>query len=387
MIKKAQIKFICIIMSIILGFLSIISFVSIILLRNVNNRNIEDTLSETIRMLPFITEENAPSNVFIIRLRSSQTYELIYTDSKVFSIDSINELFLKIKNHPQTLGRIDNVYYRFVDANGQNLLFALDASTQISELSNSIVKMILIFLAIYIVLLIIVYLFSFSVFEPIKENIAKQKQFVSNASHELKTPLAIISANSDVLEKTTPNQWVDNIKNQCERLEIIVSDMLEMAKIDETKPKAVKEEFNLSDEIIKTTLPFDSLAFEKGKMLDLDVPNDILYKGDKESVKKILNILLDNAVKYASKDGLIKVSLSKKNGRYILSVYNTGSAVPSEQANKIFERFYRFENSRSRETGGSGLGLAIAKDIARNNRWKISAISKQNEYMIINVIL
>ncbi len=388
MIKRAQIKFICIIMSILFGFFAVISGISTILLRNANNRNIDHLLDEMVRTLPYSNEDTARPNAFIVKFSMNmETYDIIYNDFSVFSTEHLDVLIKEIDSRTSNVGRVDNVYYRNSTIFGENFLFALDATSYLNEVSTSIVRMYLIFLAIYLILLLIVYLFSFSVFEPIKATLVKQQQFVSNASHELKTPLTIISANADVLKQNQDSQWVDNIKNQAERLEIIISDMLEMAKINESAHKIIKEEFNLSDEIIKAVLPFDALAYEKGKILEFDVIPDVIYKGDKDSIKKILSILLDNAVKYASKDGLIKVSLIKKNGKNILSVYNTGSAVPDDQADKIFERFYRYENSRSRETGGSGLGLAIAKSIAIANKWKISAISKQNEYMIINVIL
>ncbi len=388
MIKKARIKFICIIMSILLGFFILLSGVSTMLLRNSTNRSIDHVLNEMVRTLPFVNKENAKPNSFIIKVNSNLViYETVCVDSDTFDLAEIEAIISKIKIRPITMGRIDDVFYRLESIQNEIYIFALDGTEFLNYLSASILRMCLIFLVIYILLLIIVYLFSFSVFKPIKENFAKQQQFVSNASHELKTPITIISANADVIKKREQSQWIDNIKNQTERLEAIINDMLEMAKIDEGSPKIIKEEFNLSEEIIKTTLPFDALAFEKGKMLELDVIPNLKIKGDKESVKKILYILLDNAVKYASNEGIIKITLTKKNGKNLLSVYNTGSAVPSNQAKKIFERFYRFDNSRSRETGGSGLGLSIAKGIAEANKWKISAISKQNEYMIINLVL
>ncbi len=386
MIKKAQIKFICIIMSILLGFFLIISSVATIVLQNSNNRNIDHSLTDMVKNIPHVDQSNPPSNAFIIKTFQNQ-WAIICADYSVFTDKELTETVNVIRERSNSSGRIGDVFYKFVEIRSEQFLIALDASEYTTELNSSLTRMFLVFLAIYLFLFLIVYLFSFSVFEPIKEAFAKQKQFVSNASHELKTPLTIISASADVLKQNGENQWVDNIKSQTKRLDTLVSDMLEMAKIDEKKPKMIKEEFNLSDEIIKNSLPFDALAFEKGKNLDLDICPDITYVGDREGVKKIVNILLDNAVKYASKEGLIKISLYRKNGKNVLSVYNTGSAVPVNQANKIFERFYRFDNSRARETGGSGLGLSIAKGIADANKWKISAISHPNEYMIINVIL
>ncbi len=388
MIKKAQIKFTCIIMTIIFVVFVALSCVTTFILHSNSNKNIDHLLNEIIRTIEFSDKESPADNSFVAKLNNEdQDYKILSVDEEVFSDEELNQLISKILSRPKTAGRINNVYYKFISINNSYFLLAINASEQLNELSYSILEMLLIYLLIYVLLFIVVYLFSFTVFEPIKETLAKQQQFISNASHELKTPLTIISANADVLKQRDQNQWIANVKEQTERLEIIIADMLEMAKIDEVSPKLYKSEFNLSEEVIKATLPFDALAFEKGKILELDVAPDIIYNGDKESVKKIINILLDNAIKYSNKDGLIKVSLYKKNGKNNLSVYNTGSAVPANQAKKIFERFYRFDNSRSRETGGSGLGLAIAKSIATANKWKISAVSKPNEYMQINVII
>ncbi len=387
MIKRAQIKFVCIIMTILFGVFLILSGVTAFILRSNSNNNIDQVLNDMTRTIPFASNENPSANSFIVRLNINNTYTIISADQTTFTNENVDTLVNEIVQRPRTVGRIDDVSYKFFDFNNQIYILALDASDYLAELSNSLLRTVLIYFAIYILLLVVVYLFSFSVFEPIKESFAKQQQFVSNASHELKTPLTIISANADVIRQTNQSQWLDNIKTQTERLELIINDMLEMAKIDENSYKLTKEQFNLSEEVIKASLPFDALAFEKSKILELDVAPDIIHFGDKESVKKILNILLDNAVKYSNKDGLIRVSLYKKNGKSVLSVYNTGSSVPSKEVKKIFERFYRFDNSRSRETGGSGLGLSIAKSIASANKWKISATSKPNEYMQINVVL
>lgn len=385
MIRKAQIKFIAIIMSILMGFFILLSFITLLFLNDANIKNVDKSLNETI--IQFENSDNINktySKTFIARISGSSVL-VISTDENTFSEEEAINFTTQAISKPYSSGREGVIFYRIVNVKSSYYLFATDASETFASQKTSVVRICLVNLGVYGLLFVIVYLFSFSVFEPIKESFIKQRQFVSNASHELKTPLTIISANADVLKQTEPNQWVDNIKSQTERLEVLVTDMLEMAKIDETKPKINKEEFNLSDEIIKTALHFDALAFEKGKTLEIDILPDLIYNGDRTSVNKIVNILLDNAVKYATDGGIIKVSLYKKNGKTILSVFNTGSSVPSNQANKIFQRFYRFDNSRSRESGGSGLGLSIAKGLADANKWKISAISKQDEYMIINV--
>ena len=236
-------------------------------------------------------------------------------------------------------------------------------------------------------LFIFVYILSLSVFDPIKETLFKQKQFISNASHELKTPLTIISANAEVLKQNGDNQWIDNITSQTERLNLLVNDMLSLAKIDEAKEQLSILNFNLSEVVTNEALAFDALAFEKGKNLSLFIQPNLQYKGDIKSVKNIVNILLDNAVKHANTGGEIALYLKKDGNKTSLVVFNTGSDIPNSDSQKVFERFYRSDQSRSRESGGSGLGLSIAKGIADNNKWKITATSKYQESMTITLIL
>ena len=391
MIKKAQIKFIAIIMSILMGFFVVLSLITSYFLHTSTKRNIDKKLNEIVITFETSIDNNENltkihTNTFIAQIIDKNTINIISLDPALYTESMVVEFTQTAINKPFASGKEEKIFYQIINIKNSHYLFASEMSEQLSDRNNAIVKMALVYLAVYGILFVIVYLFSFSVFEPIKEAFVKQKQFISNASHELKTPLTIISANADVLKQTESNQWVDNIKSQTERLEILVTDMLEMAKIDEQKDELVKEEFNLSEQIMQIALHFDALAFEKGKTLDIDIEPDIIINTHKESVNKIMNILLDNAVKHASNNGFIKVTLYKKNGKILLSVFNTGSSVPDDHASKIFQRFYRSDNSRSRESGGSGLGLAIAKGIADSNKWKISAVSRLDEHMTITIV-
>ena len=389
MIRKAQIKFIAIMMSILLAVFGVIFLVSTYVLSTVNDRSIERTLDDTKNSFFSINSEYVAENsliVFIDIKPNSPVAFVSHYDKKVFNESLIEKIVETALARPSQSGSIGNIYYNIAPLGNQQLLVASDMSEHMVLYRTSILNAFFIFLGIYFLLFLIVWRLSFNVFQPIREAFYKQKQFVSNASHELKTPIAIISANADALKQDDDNHFINNIKSQTERLGVLVSDMLTLAKIDEGRVKSSLEEFNLSEEIVSNTLPFDAVAFEKQKTLILDVDDDITYKGDVDSVKKIVNILLDNAVKHADKNGEIKVSLKKENGKISLAVFNTGSNIPFHDSNKVFERFYRGDESRSRESGGSGLGLSIAKSIADANKWKISACSIPNESMTITVI-
>ena len=222
--------------------------------------------------------------------------------------------------------------------------------------------------------------------KPLRTSLETQQQFFANASHELKTPVSIISANVEVISEENSSQWTSNIKSQTERMSLLIEDMLSIAKLDENNYEIFNEKLDLSQIILENALYFDTVAYEKGKTLTLNIQPNIIHTCDKNSVVKIVNTLLDNAVKHASENGEIILELKKENSKIILSVFNTGSEVPDKDSNKVFERFYRADSSRARSTGGSGLGLAIAKSISDANKWKLTAESKLNESMTITLI-
>ncbi len=357
-----------------------------------NERNIEQTLKDTASSYLNSPNGHVHSKAIIAVVTENPTHKKEVTnvsfDAETFTSEQANYIINVAINKAYYSGKISNVYYTTFNLDEQTQLFvATDATDAVNAFKTKDVETRISLLITYGVLLIIVVSLSKSIFKPLRDAFNKQKQFISNASHELKTPLSIISANADVLKAENDSKWVDNIKSQTERMNDLVQDMLSLAKIDEEKIKLMREKFCVSDEVNEVALSFDAVAFEKNKNLQLFVQPNIQYLGDKQSVKKILSILLDNAVKHADENGQIIVELKKQNSKIVLSVFNTGSNIPDENANKIFERFYRGDQSRSRQSGGSGLGLSIAKSIADANKWKISATSVPNQSMMITLII
>lgn len=339
------------------------------------------------------SEKHYPTNFdyFVAKIiRVDETKEninyMITDGNSGFKLDEIQLVVKSAVQRGLPFGNAyGTVYYRTFNNNTK--IACIDAKMIIESRDSLILNTATVFLISYILLFFIVYIFSSKFFEPIKESFYRQRKFISDASHELKTPIAVISANADVMKSQGQNEYVDSIKLQTERMKLLVSDMLMLSRIDEEKPTLKKEEFSLSDATIKNTLPFDAVAFERGKMIITDIQKDILVTEDIESYNKVLSILIDNAVKYANKNSTILVSLKKDGRQNVLTVFNEGSSVLDEDSNKIFDRFFRADNSRSRETGGCGLGLSIAKSICDLNKWKISAKSKFNKSMTITVII
>jgi len=223
---------------------------------------------------------------------------------------------------------------------------------------------------------------------PVKVSFEKQRRFISDASHELKTPLTIISTNVDVLENEIgENKRLTHIKAQAERMNTLIHDLLALAKADEGQENRIWNRFDLSGSILSTALEFESHAFEDGKQYSYDIEENISYFGDEKQIKQLVTILIDNAIRYSDENGSIKVSLQADGSHKRLSVFNTGVGVPENEKNKIFERFYRTDESRSRETGGYGVGLSIAKAITQAHKARITVSGEYSKWIRFDVIL
>jgi Signal transduction histidine kinase len=228
---------------------------------------------------------------------------------------------------------------------------------------------------------------------PVAKTWEQQKQFVADASHELKTPLAVILANTGIVlshpEQTVRNQakWLEYIQIEAKRMNTLVENLLFLAKTDDSKPKMVMSRVNLSDIVTGAVLPFESVIFEQNKNLVSNIDSEIYVGGDENRLKELVNILLDNACKYADEKGTITVLLAEKADHQVkLAISNTGTYIPRDQIDQIFERFFRVDKSRVREQGGYGLGLSIAESIVRMHNAKISVQSTPATGTTFNVI-
>lgn len=221
--------------------------------------------------------------------------------------------------------------------------------------------------------------------KPVKLAWEQQKQFVADASHELKTPLTVILANIGILrshpEETVGEQmkWVDYIGAEASRMNTLVGSLLFLAKTDDSKKELIMSEVNLSDAVWNAVLPFESVAFENGRTLHSGIDPGLFIIGDEGMLRRLTVILLDNACKYSNEGGTVTVLLSQSQDKIRLSVHNTGDPIPPEQQEHLFERFYRADESRAREKGGYGLGLAIAQSIAERHKARLTVQSGDGE--------
>ena len=223
---------------------------------------------------------------------------------------------------------------------------------------------------------------------PVDEAMEKQRQFVWDASHELKTPLAVISANAEVLSSEVENsQPLQYIQSEVKRTDQLVQNLLTLARMEKDAGQARHEKFDLSRALLSVALPFESAVFEAGKEIELRIPDGVSYTGSEEMIKQLTMILLSNAVKYSDEHGKIALALEAKGDKRIIRVHNTGPAIPREYQEKIFDRFFRVDSSHNREIPGNGLGLAIAKNIAEIHRGRITVQSEEGKGTEFTVFL
>lgn len=270
-------------------------------------------------------------------------------------------------------GMIENKYqfYKTEKNNGTIMVFT-DKGAEMNMLNKLIRTTILIGTISLILLAAAAFFLSRKVIQPLKLAFDKQKQFISDASHELKTPLTVISANADVLSgEIGENRWLTYIKSQTDRMNVLVNDLLNLTRLENNSTDFVRTDFDLSKAIINTALPFECQAFESNKQFDVDIESGLTINGSERHIKQMAAIFIDNALKYSGEGGTVKVTLRKISDRKVLSIYNTGQGIKDEEKDKIFERFYRSDQSRNRATGGYGLGLAIAKSIIDKHKFRI----------------
>ena len=237
--------------------------------------------------------------------------------------------------------------------------------------------------ALSIISLIVIYVgakkISKTIVKPVEETFEKQKQFISDASHELKTPLAVIEANADVLEnEVQDNKWIKYIQNEIESMNKLINELLMLAKIENIDSIRETKQINLSKELEIIVSMFESMAYEKDVTIKNDIKENIMLNASKEDIEHIASTLIDNAIKHTEPKKQVIVELNKEKNDIIIQVKNYGEPIPEEEREKIFERFYRIDKSRNRKEKRYGLGLAIAKSTVEKYNGKIEVSYKEH---------
>ena len=259
-------------------------------------------------------------------------------------------------------------------SDNSTIVIFIDMSSKLIDLYKLLTQSLLVGACALVAMFILVYIFSSQAVAPVVESLDKQKRFITDAGHELKTPLAVISANVDVLElESGKSEWSASIKNQVGRMNDLVKNMLTLSRMDEERINVVFSEFDLSATVKDTASSFEALATSKNKVYKTDIADGIFINGDRASIVQLVSLLLDNAIKYSSEKGSIHILLSEEKN-IKLEVSNTCDAIPDGNLDRLFDRFYRADSSRARETGGYGIGLSVARAIATSHGGEIKAL-------------
>ena len=317
---------------------------------------------------------------FTVNIWGGTAYITGGTYANLENTDALRDILSQCLEQNQTEGTVEDYHLRYlVEDNGlyRKLAF-VDMSMEQATLARVIRSYLVIALAALLVLLGIAAAASRWVTRPVERAWRQQRQFLSDASHELKTPLTVILSNAELLEGAAlpekPARWSGNIRCEAEQMRTLVEQMLTLARADNGVRPATMEPVNFSDVATECVLSFEPVAFEAGKPLEDHVAEDVTVTGDRDRLRHLISILLDNAVKYGAPGGTITLTLERTERQARLTVANPGDPIPPEHLPHLFERFYRADSSRG-EQSGFGLGLSIADTIAREHKGSLRAES------------
>lgn len=401
MIKRLRIKFIVINMTIVTVMLGVIFGLVI----NFTRSNLE---KESLSLLEgYSHSPGHPGRPDMNFLRGAPCFTLRLSDSGeligVFGSDFydltdtelLGELASECYGDDSPHGVLRDYNLRYIKnrapmGNEISLVFT-DISREVSTMNGLVKSCILIGLASFILFLLISIFLAYRSTRPLKEAWDRQRQFIADASHELKTPLTVITTNAELLSSPEyPDEkrmgFTSNILAMSRQMRGLVEDLLDLAKLDSGKQSVVKEEFDMSRAVYAAALPFDAVFFEKGLSFDSDIESNITLKGNESTLCRVVDILLDNAAKYSSPGGRVTLSLkSTPRGSVTLTVINDGEEITKEERENIFKRFYRGDKVRSMKCS-YGLGLSIAESAVKEHGGIIS-VKSENGRNIFTVTL
>ena len=321
-----------------------------------------------------------------------ETGQVVYTDTvQIAAID--DDTAASYAQAVWQSGRTSGFWedYRYAcrsEANGWRIIF-LDCGRTLSGFRTTLLASVMLALVGLGAVLVLLLILSGRIIRPVAESYEKQKRFITDAGHELKTPLTIISADTDLAEmECGENEWLEDIRRQAQRLTGLTEDLIYLSRMEEAQPRLQFLEFPISDVVEEMAQSFLAPARSQDKKLEIEVKPMISCNGDEKAVRQLVSILMDNALKYAPPGGHLTLRLERQGRTVVLTVSNTTVyPVDKESLEHLFDRFYRADQSRNTQTGGYGLGLSIAKSIVSAHRGKIRAESPVPDLLTIVVSL
>lgn len=366
-----------------------------VLVLNITNRlRLEDNLKAVMYILADHggTFPNKPVNPYPnVDLPQEFQYTTRYftvnldDENNVLSIDTRNinivDSFLALEyakdivNSNKIEGFYENFKYRSISTEYGKMIIFVDCEADLMSLRSFFYMSLEFSLGMLVVFAIIMIFVSKFAVAPIVQSYKKQQQFITDISHELKTPLAIIKTNTEVIEMIEPSEWTDSIHNQINRLSQLVNYLISLSKMEEQSVHHLKNDFSLSEAVAEAIDTFSVVAQGENKEIIYDIQPDMHFTGDEQSIRMLISILIDNSIKYSIENTKITVTLREKRSRKVLKISNYAENLKVENYNRLFERFYRLDDSRNSKTGGFGIGLATAKAIVKSHSGDIKAES------------
>ena len=302
------------------------------------------------------------STFYSVAFSSNGSVLSVYDGNKtVYSNDQLVTLACQILDEKHTAGRKDNLSYVVSQKDGYTLVAFMDNTVSEGGLKTMMRTALIVGGGSLVELFFVAALLAKEIIRPLEENDAQQKQFISDASHELKTPLAVISTNAELLSRELgQNEWLSNIQYENDRMGKLIKQLLDLSSAE--NKNVSMDALDFSRVVTGEVLVFETIAFEKGKTLQSSIDEGILLTGNKNQLAQVISVLLDNAVNHATGTH-IDVTLKQVAHSAVLSIANDGEEIPAQQLAHIFDRFYRVDEARSGEGQHYGLGLSIAKAI------------------------
>ena len=272
---------------------------------------------------------------------------------------------------------------------GECLLLFLNCERELATFRSFLLASAGISLAGTLAVFLLLLLLSGRIVRPIAESYEKQRRFITDAGHELKTPITIIRADADVLQSELDgeNEWIGDIRRQTQRLAELTEELVYLSRMEEEKPSLKMQELSLSELVEETAQSFQALALSKGKVFRASVAPALSVSGDEKALAKLVSVLLDNAMKYSTEGGTVELRLEQAGKNARLVVKNSTPPMEKGNADRLFERFAREDRSRNSSAGGFGLGLAIAKAVTEAHRGKIRAVSEDGASLTVTAEL
>ncbi len=309
----------------------------------------------------------------------------VVSNLKNISIDEEEAIALATSVLSKERGYKDEYRYRVQSTNQSIKVYFVDAETRLSQFHTFLLLSTLISLGSILIVFVIIFLLSKRIVKPISDAYERQKRFITNAAHELKTPLTIISANNEMIEISNgESELTLGINKQINRMNNMVKNLSTLSKIDETA-NVNRINFNISDALDDLINQFDESFKDKNILIKKEVDNELIYNGDEGLIRQLFSILLDNAVKYSK--SYLNIKANKLNNKILISLSNDGIKIDEGNLDRCFERFYRFDETRASSIEGSGIGLSIAKEIVSLHKGEIHAIGHLNNVFEIKIIL